>query len=151
LAQTSLTANHITALSLFVGLAGSLSMIKGTWPWTIGGALLLVACYVLDNCDRGIAAVLYAKDQLVIGIALTTDRTKISIQANIQAANRHQNGNRLLAHSVTIRPASEYHNAPNRNDDINIRGNRKTDRDGQCDKGYVGWHFKYFSCRAFGN
>ena len=35
-------------------------MARGEWAWTLGGALMLVVSYVLDNCDGEIARI---KDQ----------------------------------------------------------------------------------------
>ena len=53
--RTSLTPNQITSLSLLFGLGTWFGVAYGTPFWTVVGALALVACYVLDNCDGEIA------------------------------------------------------------------------------------------------
>ena len=55
LARLPVHANHITAVSLLAGLAGGLCMMQGDRTWGIIGGVLLVVCYVLDNCDGEIA------------------------------------------------------------------------------------------------
>ncbi len=55
LAKLPVHANHITAVSLLAGLAGGLCMMQGDRTWGIIGGVLLVVCYVLDNCDGEIA------------------------------------------------------------------------------------------------
>ena len=60
LAATPITANQVTAASLLFGLACSWAMMQGGWAWEMAGAVLLVVCYVFDNCDGEIARL---KDQ----------------------------------------------------------------------------------------
>ena len=55
LAKLPVTANQITVMSLACGLFCSWLMTKQTQPEVILGAILLVFCYVLDNCDGEIA------------------------------------------------------------------------------------------------
>ena len=55
LAATPLTPNQITGLSLAAGLAGAACFALGPWAWRVGGAILLVLSYALDNCDGEIA------------------------------------------------------------------------------------------------
>lgn len=47
--------NQITALSLLTGLIGAWCFAQGEWNWQLAGALWIVACYTLDNCDGEIA------------------------------------------------------------------------------------------------
>ena len=50
-----LTPNQITTASLIAGMAGNVGVtIGGQWGHIVG-ALLLIVCYVLDNCDGEIA------------------------------------------------------------------------------------------------
>lgn len=53
--RTPLTPNQITALSLLFGIGSCFGVAYGTPFWTIVGALALVVCYALDNCDGEIA------------------------------------------------------------------------------------------------
>jgi phosphatidylglycerophosphate synthase len=55
LARLPVTANQITALSLVLGLGAAWAMLQGTWTAMVTGGILLVAGYVLDNCDGEIA------------------------------------------------------------------------------------------------
>jgi len=55
LARLPLTPNQITALSLAAGLGCAWSYLHSELTWQLLGALLLVICYVLDNCDGEIA------------------------------------------------------------------------------------------------
>ncbi len=55
LAKLPVHASHITAVSLLTGLASGLYMMQGDRTWGIIGGVLLVICYVLDNCDGEIA------------------------------------------------------------------------------------------------
>ena len=55
LAKLPVTANQITAVSLACGLFCSWLMTMQTQPEAILGAIFLVLCYVLDNCDGEIA------------------------------------------------------------------------------------------------
>lgn len=57
LLRTPLRPNHVTALSLLAGWAGAGCFALGTWSSGIAGAVLLVACYTLDNCDGEIARI----------------------------------------------------------------------------------------------
>ena len=50
-----LTPNQITTAALVAGLVGNVSVTVGEQWGHIVGALLLVVCYVLDNCDGAIA------------------------------------------------------------------------------------------------
>ncbi len=49
------TANQITTASLAAGLAAGWCAIQASHGWTVAAGLLMVACYVLDNCDGEIA------------------------------------------------------------------------------------------------
>jgi phosphatidylglycerophosphate synthase len=60
LARLPLTANQITLASLLFGLGAGWCMALAAWPAAIVGGVLLVVCYVLDNCDGEIARL---KDQ----------------------------------------------------------------------------------------
>ncbi len=40
---------------MVLGLGCAGAMARGEWAWTFGGALMLVAAYVLDSCDGEIA------------------------------------------------------------------------------------------------
>lgn len=55
LARLPLTANQITALSLAAGLAAAWALTRGDRAGALAAGLLMVACYVLDNCDGEIA------------------------------------------------------------------------------------------------
>ncbi len=55
LAKLPVRASQITAVSLLAGLAGGLCMMQGDRTLGIIGGVLLVICYVLDNCDGEIA------------------------------------------------------------------------------------------------
>lgn len=55
LARTPVTANQVTAASAVLGLLAAWAVSQGTFRWNIAGAILLFACYVLDNCDGEIA------------------------------------------------------------------------------------------------
>ncbi|MBT3360141.1 MAG: CDP-alcohol phosphatidyltransferase family protein [Rhodospirillales bacterium] len=55
LLRTPVSANQVTALSLVFGLAGVACMAVGDWHWSMGGAVLLIVDYILDNCDGEIA------------------------------------------------------------------------------------------------
>lgn len=50
-----LTPNHITAISLVLGLFGAACFAFGSWAWSVTGAFSMILCYVLDNCDGEIA------------------------------------------------------------------------------------------------
>ena len=50
-----ISPNQVTTLSMVAGLAGAWCFSLGDPFWDIMGALLLVACYTLDNCDGEIA------------------------------------------------------------------------------------------------
>ncbi len=57
LSRTSLTPNHITLLSLFVGLLGAVGLAT-TDPWLwIAGGLLIQAASIVDGCDGEIARI----------------------------------------------------------------------------------------------
>lgn len=53
--RTPATPNQITALSLLLGLAASVAYAFDSYLWDIAAGLLLILCYVLDNCDGEIA------------------------------------------------------------------------------------------------
>lgn len=55
LARTPVTANQLTAFSALLGILAAVAVSQGTFRWNIAGAILLFACYVLDNCDGEIA------------------------------------------------------------------------------------------------
>ena len=55
LARTPVTANQLTAASAVLGLLAAWAVSQGAFRWNIAGAILLFACYVLDNCDGEIA------------------------------------------------------------------------------------------------
>ena len=55
LARLPVTPNQITAASLALGLACNALLTRGTPGWNVAAGILLVACYVLDNCDGEIA------------------------------------------------------------------------------------------------
>ncbi|MBT6273695.1 MAG: CDP-alcohol phosphatidyltransferase family protein [Chromatiales bacterium] len=57
LLRARFTPNTITWLSLFAGLAGGACFAAGPRDWGVAGALLLVAAYVLDNCDGEVARI----------------------------------------------------------------------------------------------
>ena len=50
-----ISPNQVTALSTVAGIVGAWCFSLGIPRWEIMGALLLVACYTLDNCDGEIA------------------------------------------------------------------------------------------------
>jgi phosphatidylglycerophosphate synthase len=52
-----LSANQITSASLVAGLAAAVAVLPGTWGGAVAGGVLLVICYVLDNCDGEIARI----------------------------------------------------------------------------------------------
>ena len=60
LIQSPVSANQVTSASLIFGIAGCWCMTQPGTAWQLAGGLLLVACYVLDNCDGEVAR---AKDQ----------------------------------------------------------------------------------------
>lgn len=55
LATLPVSANQITAASLIVGLGAAWAAAQATQAWAIGSGALLIAAYVLDNCDGEIA------------------------------------------------------------------------------------------------
>ena len=55
LAKLPVRASQITMVSLLTGLASGLCMMQGDRTWGIIGGVLLVICYVLDNCDGEVA------------------------------------------------------------------------------------------------
>jgi phosphatidylglycerophosphate synthase len=52
-----ITPNQITLISLFLGLAGAACFLSGIWSVGVMGGLLLVACYIFDNCDGEVARI----------------------------------------------------------------------------------------------
>ncbi|HXV18965.1 MAG TPA: flippase-like domain-containing protein [Candidatus Omnitrophota bacterium] len=60
LAKTSLTPNHVTAISLFFGLAAGAVFSYGSKSALLWGALFLHISFILDNCDGELARL---KDQ----------------------------------------------------------------------------------------
>jgi phosphatidylglycerophosphate synthase len=57
LARSPFSANQITSASLVAGLAACWFVLQGTWSGNVAGGLLLVVCYVMDNCDGEIARI----------------------------------------------------------------------------------------------
>lgn len=55
LARLPFSANQITAGSMVLGLLASWAAAQATWGWSVGAGLLMVATYILDNCDGEIA------------------------------------------------------------------------------------------------
>lgn len=55
LMRLPVSANQITALSLLSGLAAAWLLAQSAWTANVEAAGLLVAAYVLDNCDGEIA------------------------------------------------------------------------------------------------
>lgn len=55
LVRLPVTANQITFASLLFGLGSGWCMALATWTAAVVGGVLLVMCYVLDNCDGEIA------------------------------------------------------------------------------------------------
>jgi len=56
LARLPVSANQITAASLAVGLGSAFAVVQsGDWNMAVIAGVLLVVCYVLDNCDGEIA------------------------------------------------------------------------------------------------
>jgi len=55
LVKTPISANQVTGLSLVVGIAAAWYLRAGDHRSLVIGALLFVACYILDNCDGEIA------------------------------------------------------------------------------------------------
>jgi phosphatidylglycerophosphate synthase len=55
LLRLPVSANQVTAAALVAGLAAAWTMAQGSWPAGLAGSALLVACYVLDNCDGEVA------------------------------------------------------------------------------------------------
>ncbi|MBI1986669.1 MAG: CDP-alcohol phosphatidyltransferase family protein [Rhodospirillales bacterium] len=49
------TANQVTTASLLAGLAACWSAAQGTHGWAVVSGVLMVVCYVLDNCDGEVA------------------------------------------------------------------------------------------------
>jgi len=52
-----ITPNQVTVVSLVLGLGGAGLFVFGNWSLGVLGGLLLVASYVLDNCDGEIARI----------------------------------------------------------------------------------------------
>lgn len=57
LARTPISANQVTTISMFFGLACSWLVSRGDWALDVVGGLMLVMCYILDNCDGEIARI----------------------------------------------------------------------------------------------
>lgn len=57
LVATPLTANHVTAISLVVGLSAAWHFSLGGFVNSLIGAGLFLSCYILDNCDGEIARI----------------------------------------------------------------------------------------------
>ncbi len=55
LLATPLTPNHVTTISLLLGIWGGWSFAQGTYGSALTGALLYQIAVVLDNCDGEIA------------------------------------------------------------------------------------------------
>ena len=57
LVRLSLTPNQITLAALLTGLGCAWLLSWGEPTWSVAAAVLLVLCYVLDNCDGEVARV----------------------------------------------------------------------------------------------
>ena len=55
LVRLPVSANHVTAASLILGLGCAWSFFQGSAAWTVAGAVLFVASTVLDYCDGEVA------------------------------------------------------------------------------------------------
>lgn len=55
LVRLPVSANHVTAASLLLGLGCAWSFFQGSAAWTVAGAVLLIASTVLDYCDGEVA------------------------------------------------------------------------------------------------
>jgi CDP-L-myo-inositol myo-inositolphosphotransferase len=55
LSRTRITPNQITLFNLFLGTAGALSMLSGTYAGFVAGAVLFLTSSILDGCDGEIA------------------------------------------------------------------------------------------------
>ena len=55
LVRLPVSANHVTAASLILGLGCAWSFLQGSPAWTATGALLFIASTVLDYCDGEVA------------------------------------------------------------------------------------------------
>ena len=57
LARTPISANQVTTASMFFGLACAWMMLSGDWAMGVAGGIMLVLCYIFDNCDGEIARI----------------------------------------------------------------------------------------------
>jgi phosphatidylglycerophosphate synthase len=55
LMRLPVSANQVTAASLVLGLGAAWAAAQATWASALGAGLLMVAAYILDNCDGEIA------------------------------------------------------------------------------------------------
>jgi len=55
LLRLPVSANQVTAVSLVVGLGSAYAVTLGTYEGDVIAALLLLLCYILDNCDGEVA------------------------------------------------------------------------------------------------
>lgn len=55
LLRLPVTPNQVTLAATAAGFGSALCYLQGGQGWQVAGALLLVLCYVLDNCDGEIA------------------------------------------------------------------------------------------------
>jgi len=55
LVKTPISANQVTTLSLFSGVAAAWFFAASDHRSVVIGAFLFVGCYVLDNCDGEVA------------------------------------------------------------------------------------------------
>ena len=55
LVRLPVSANHVTAASLLLGLGCAWSFLQGSPAWTAAGAVLFIASTVLDYCDGEVA------------------------------------------------------------------------------------------------
>jgi 1L-myo-inositol 1-phosphate cytidylyltransferase / CDP-L-myo-inositol myo-inositolphosphotransferase len=55
LAMTPLSPNQITGISLVAGLGAAWQLLSGRYDGALAAGVLLIICYVLDNCDGEIA------------------------------------------------------------------------------------------------
>jgi len=65
--------NHITVLSFAIALLGAAAFARGTYGWTVCGALLLQLATVLDCCDGEVARIRFLESRLGDALDITLD------------------------------------------------------------------------------
>ena len=115
LSRTSLTPNHITLLSLFVGLLGAVGLATtDPWFWIAGGILIQIAS-IVDGCDGEIArikllqsprgawldTVLDRYSDVAIGLAVTFAASQLHDAAWVWPAGFAATASFLMASYVT--------------------------------------------------